>query len=126
MGTSRQITEGQLEQAKSDRDLRAKALEGKGIGKDKFHRDPQWRSLDAKVRQIVGRLRHITEVETVDEDLKKSKEDRLAARAARRVERKASRSAAKKPKPEKGAKAEKGKGEKAPKKEKAPKEKKEA
>jgi hypothetical protein len=110
MGTSRQITEGQLEQAKSDRDLRAKALEGKGIGKDKFHRDPQWRSLDAKVRQIVGRLRHITEVETVDEDLKKSKEDRLAARAARRVERKASR----KTQARKGGESRKRQGRKSP------------
>lgn len=126
MGTSRQITEGQLQQAKADLEVRAKALEGKGIAKDKFHRDPQWRSLDAKVRQIAGRLRHMTEVETVDAELKKSKEERIAGRAAKRAERKASRVAARKPKPEKSAKAEKPKGEKAPRKEKAPKEKKEA
>jgi hypothetical protein len=122
MGTSRQITEGQLQQAKSDLEARAKALEGKGIAKEKHRRDPQWRSLDAKVRQITGRLRHITEVETIDSELKKSKEDSVARRAARRAERKAARTAAKKP--EKSAKAEKPKGEKAPKKEKAPKDKK--
>lgn len=125
MGSSRQITESQLDRAKAALAVRVKALEGQGIDKAKFKNDPQWRKLDARVRQIGARLRKVAEIETVNAEIAKLKEERIARIAAEKAERK-SGAAGKKAKPEK----EKGKGEaKAGKKdkdkEKAPKKEKE-
>lgn len=131
MGTSRHITESQLDRAKAALAVRVKALEGKGVAPEKFRNDPQWRKLDARVRQIGARLRKVAQIETNNAEVAKLKEERLARIAAEIAERKAG-PAAKKPKPEK--EKEKGKGEakgakkdkekekeKAPKKEKAEK-----
>jgi len=131
MGTSRQITESQLDRAKAALAVRVKVLEGKGVDPDKFRNDPHWRKLDARVRQIGARLRKLAEIETVNAEVTKHKEERLARIAAEIAERKAG-AAGKKAKPEKekekgkgeakGAKKEKEKDkEKAPKKEKAEK-----
>ncbi|HEY3969734.1 MAG TPA: hypothetical protein VGM05_34635 [Planctomycetaceae bacterium] len=116
MGTSRKITESQLERAKSALAGRVTALTEKKVEKKKFKHDPVWRKLDARVRQIAARLRKVAEVETNNADVIKHKEDRIARVAAEKAELKAS--GGKKAKPEK----EKGKGDaKAAKKEKAPK-----
>jgi hypothetical protein len=117
MGTSRRITESQLERAKAALAVRAKALSDKQVEKKKFKNDPVWRKLDARVRQIAARLRKVAEIENNNAEVLKHKEERLARLAAEKAELKAA--GGKKPKPEK----EKTEA-KAAKKEKAPKEKK--
>ena len=120
MGTSRRITESQLERAKAALAARVKALEEKGVEKKDFSTDPTWRKLDARVRQINMRLRTVATIETNNAEVEKLKVERLARRAAEKAEHRAG--AGKKAKPEK--EKEKGKGEaKAAKKEKPPKEK---
>jgi hypothetical protein len=114
MGTSRRITESQLDRAKAELAVRVKALQEKGVESKLFKRDPHWRMLDAQVRQISARLRKIAEVETVNEEVAKLKVERLARIAAEKAERKAG-TAGKKAKPEKEKGAAKGKKEKAPK-----------
>ncbi|HEY2252399.1 MAG TPA: hypothetical protein VGH74_15105 [Planctomycetaceae bacterium] len=115
MGTSRKITETQLDHAKAALAVRVKTLQGKNVEPKKFKADPQWRNLDARVRQIAGRLRTLTDIEAVTADVARLKEERLVRIAAEKAERKAA--GGKKPKPEK----EKGKDAKAAKKEKGPK-----
>ena len=114
MGTSRRITESQLDRAKAELAVRVKALQEKGIDSKKFKSDPHWRKLDAHVRQIGARLRKIAEVETINEEVAKLKVERLARVAAEKADRKTG-AAGKKAKPEKEKAAAKGKKEKAPK-----------
>ena len=126
MGSSRQITESQLERAKAALAVRVKALEENGLERKAFKTDPHWRRLDARLRQINMRLRRLAEVETNNAEIEKLRGERLARVAAEKADRKAG-AAGKKPKPEKEkgeAKAAKKDKDKAPK-EKAPKEKKE-
>jgi hypothetical protein len=119
MGTSRQITESQLERAKSALAARAKALSDQQVEAKKFKTDPVWRKLDARVRQIAARLRRVSEIESNNAAVIKHKEERVAQAALEKAALKAS--GGKKPKPEK----EKAKGDsKAAKKEKGAKEKK--
>jgi hypothetical protein len=119
MGTSRQITESQLERAKTALAARAKALSDKQVEEKKFKHDPVWRLLDARVRQIAARLRKVAEIETNNANVLKHKEERIAQAAAEKAELKAA--GGKKSKPE----MEKPKGDaKAAKKDKGPKEKK--
>jgi hypothetical protein len=116
MGTSRQITESQLGQAKAALAVRVKALQDKQLEPQQFKTDPQWRRLDARVRQISRRLRKLAEVDSINADVLRLREERLVRIAAEKAERKAA--GGKKAKPEK----EKGKGDaKAAKKDKAPK-----
>lgn len=116
MGTSRRITETQLQHAKAALAVRTKALTEKKIEAKKFNTDPQWRRLNARVRQINARLRKIGEVETNNAEVARLKAERDARIAAEKAEHKSR----KKAKPEK----EKGKGEaKAAKKDKPPKDK---
>ena len=116
MGTSRQITETQLGNAKAALAVRVKALQDKQVDPKKFKSDPQWRKLEARVRQIARRLRTVASVEAVNADVLRLREERLARITAEKAERKAA--GGKKAKPEK----EKGKGDaKAAKKDKAPK-----
>ena len=117
MGTSRRITESQLERAKAALAVRVMALKEKGLEAKKFKSDPQWRHLDANVRQISARLRKVAEIEANNEEVAKLKVERVARVAAEKAERKAG-TGGKKGKPEK----EKGEA-KAPKKEKPPKDK---
>ena len=121
MGTSRRITESQLERAKAALAVRVKALHDKKVDAKKFKTDPQWRMLDARVRQINARLRTVAEGEAINAQAAQHKIDRLARIASEKAERKAG-AAGKKAKPEK----EKGKTDaKAAKKEKPPKKEKE-
>jgi|SRR5579872_1868383 len=116
MGTSRKITESQLDRAKAALGERVKALQGKQMDSKKFKTDPQWRKLDARVRQIAMRLRKLAEVESVNADVIRLREERVARIAAEKAERKSA--GGKKAKPEK----DKGKGDsKAAKKDKGPK-----
>jgi hypothetical protein len=132
MGTSRRITESQLERAKADLAVRVKALQEKGVDSKKYKTDPQWRNLDAHVRQINMRLRKIAEVEANNDAVAKLKVERLARIAAEKADMRAG-ATGKKAKPEKAKGDVKSKKEKPPKeksagappKEKAPKEKKE-
>lgn len=103
MGTSRKITETQLEKAKAALAVRVKALKEKGVDGKKFKHDPKWRQLDGKVRQISARLVKVGEVESQNEDLIRHKEERQAQLAAKKAEKKA------------GVKKEKEKDEKKPK-----------
>jgi hypothetical protein len=89
MGTSRQITERQLKLAKEAVATRVKALQEKGLNADAFGDDPAWRHLDARFRQVNSRLRKIAEVEAVEVDLAKRKEERIAQQAQEKAERKA-------------------------------------
>src|SRR6266852_4423461 len=121
MGTSRLITESQLDRAKAALAVRVKALQDKGVEAKVFKSDPVWRKLDGRVRQISRRLRKIAEVEHNNEETERLKKERAVRIAAEKAERKAG-AAGKKTKPEK----EKGKGEaKDAKKEKDPKKDKE-
>src|SRR5689334_746086 len=52
MGTSRRITESQLERAKAALAAHVKVLQEAGVEKKDFPSDPRWRKLDARVRQI--------------------------------------------------------------------------
>jgi hypothetical protein len=115
MGTSRKITETQLDHAKAALAVRVKTLQGKQVEPKKFKTDPQWRKLDARVRQIAMRLRTLANVEAVTADVARLREERIVRIAAEKAERKAT--GGKKAKPEK----EKGKGDAKAKKEKAPK-----
>ena len=62
MGTSRQITETQLEKAKAALAVRVAALKAQGVEAKSFKRDPKWRELDGKVRQINARLGKVGEL----------------------------------------------------------------
>jgi hypothetical protein len=115
MGTSRKITESQLDHAKAALAVRVKALQGKQVEQKKFKTDPQWRKLDARVRQIARRLGALAGVEANNAEVSRLKEERIVRIAAEKAERKAA--GGKKAKPEK----EKGKGDAKAKKEKAPK-----
>ena len=120
MGTSRKITESQLGHAKSALAVRVKALHDKQVDPKKFKTDPQWRKLDAWVRQINRRLRKLADVESVNANVVRLREERIVRVAAEKAEHKAA--GGKKAKPEKEKEKGKGKGEaKAAKKEKAPK-----
>jgi hypothetical protein len=119
MGIDRQVTESQLANARRALEARVAALKTKGVELRQFKRDPVWRNLDAKVRQILGRLHRVGEAENLNAELARLKEENAQRRAAKKAEKKR----AKKAKPEKEkakapAKAA-GKKEKAPKKEKA-------
>lgn len=120
MGTSRRITESQMERAQAALAVRVKALKEKGVEAKKFKSDPAWRKLDARVRQIRMRLRVLTEVETNNAEVVRLKAERVVRTAAEKAERKAN--AGKKAKPDKDEKKPKGEA-KAAKKEKPPKEK---
>ncbi|RPI76885.1 MAG: hypothetical protein EHM42_14380 [Planctomycetaceae bacterium] len=89
MGTSRKITETQLEKAKSALTVRVEALKAKGVEGKKFKRDPKWRELDSKVRQINARLAKVGEIEVQNEELLRHKEERQAQLAAKKAEKKA-------------------------------------
>lgn len=98
MGTSREITEAQLQDAKAALQVRVAAMQQAGQEKANFDRDPVWRKLQSRVRQIQTRLRAITEVEVVSAELAQRKIDNDARKAAEAAERK---SGVKKAKPEK-------------------------
>jgi len=115
---NRQVAESQLANARRAAEARAAVLKSKGVEPRHFKRDPVWRRLDARVRQIQGRLRRVAEAENLNAELLRLKEENAQRRAAERAERKAARKA--KPEKEKAktpAKAS-GKKDKAPKKEK--------
>jgi hypothetical protein len=116
MGTSRKITETQLDHAKAALAVRVKKLQDKQVEPKKFKTDPQWRMLDARVRQIAMRLRTLSGVESNNSEVARLKEERIVRIAAEKAERKAS--GGKKAKPEKGKADAKVKKDKAPKKEK--------
>ena len=99
MGTSRKITESQLERAQSALAARAKALSEKKIDSKKYKTDPVYRNLDAKVRQIRSRIKKIAEVENNNIEVAKHKLERQSQAAAEKAERKAA--GGKKPKAEK-------------------------
>src|SRR5262245_65992639 len=88
MGSSRQITESQLERAQADLAVRVKALTDQGIEAGTFKRDPLWRRLDGRVRQISMRLRKVAEVEANNETVARLKVERAARIAAEKAERK--------------------------------------
>ncbi len=121
MGTSRKITETQLDRAKAALAVRVKKLQDKQVEPKKFKNDPQWRRLDAKVRQIAMRLRTVADIEAVTADVARLKEERIARIATEKAERKAAGGKKAKPEKEKGkdAKAAKKDKDKGAKKEKA-------
>lgn len=119
MGTSRKITETQLDHAKAALAVRVKKLQGKQVEPKQFKTDPQWRNLDARVRQIAMRLRTLTDVEAVTADVARLREERIVRIAAEKAERKAAGGKKAKPEKEKGKGDAKAKKDKAPKKEKA-------
>ena len=86
MGTSRKVTETQLDKAKAALAARVTA---KGVDAKGLKNDPKWRLLDGKVRQIAGRIRKIAELEAVEADLARHKIERQAQVAAKKAEKKA-------------------------------------
>lgn len=82
MGTSRQITESQLTEARHALKLRSEKLAADGIEPDKMKRDPKWRHLSAQARKIVGRLKKLSEVEALDAELAQRRAEKLAGEPA--------------------------------------------
>lgn len=122
MGTSRKITERQIADAKAKLDSRGQELQSQGVSAEQLSRDPIWRKLDAKNRQINGRLRRVAEIETQNTELLKLKSEKAAQKAAEKTakpEKKPAASEGKAPKEKaaKGAPKPKAKPEKAEKKE---------
>lgn len=89
MGTSRKVTETQLDKAKAALAARVAALKAKGVDAKGLKNDPKWRLLDGKVRQIAGRIRKIAELEAVEADLAQHRIERQAQLAAKKAEKKA-------------------------------------
>lgn len=89
MGTSRKVTETQLDKAKAALAARVSALKAKGVEAKGLKNDPKWRLLDGKVRQIAGRIRKIAELEAVEADLAQHRIERQAQLAAKKAEKKA-------------------------------------
>ncbi|HVW03079.1 MAG TPA: hypothetical protein VHB77_22150 [Planctomycetaceae bacterium] len=115
MGTSREITERQLQDAKAAVQRRVAALEKSGVDREGCERDPQWRRLDAHARQVNARLRKIRQVESLDAELARLKQEKAAAAEAEAAA--PAKEEAPKKKKEKAPKA--AKGADAPKKQKS-------
>ena len=103
MAASRENTERQLELAKNAVSARVQALQAKGIAPEKYDDDPAWRRLDAKYRQIHGRLRHVKEVQSLEAEVQERKTERLAQMAEHKAAKKVKKAAAAKA-PEKAEK----------------------
>lgn len=88
MGTNRTTTTRQLESAKEALKSRVATLKQAGSESKDFDRDPQWRNLNARVRQINSRLRAITEVETNNAAIEQLRVDNLAKRAEKKAAKK--------------------------------------
>lgn len=123
MGTPRKTTERQFKDAADALAAHVKLLSGKGIDAKQLDRDPVWRKLDSRVRQIRMRLRTISTAEALNAEVAQRKTDNIARIAAEKAERKASagkpKAAKEKPVKEKEAKAKKEKAPAKPKKEAA-------
>ena len=82
MGTSRAVTERQLEEAKHVLKLHATKLQQEGIEGAACKRNPKWRELDATVRQLSSRLRVVAKGEALNVEVAKLKADKLAGLTA--------------------------------------------
>ena len=82
MGTSRKITESQLKDAKAAVQRRVAVLEKTGISGEALQRDPQWRRLDAHARQVNSRLRKLRELDALEVELARLKQEKAAAAEA--------------------------------------------
>jgi uncharacterized membrane protein len=82
MGTSRKITESQYQDARAAVQRRVAVLEKSGVSGDGLQRDPQWRRLDAHARQINSRLRKLRELDALEADLARLKQEKAAAAEA--------------------------------------------
>jgi len=78
MGTSRETTERQLQDAKTALAQFTAALKEEGVTGAALKRNPKWRHLDAKARQLSGRLRRIGEIEALNEEVASRKAAKLA------------------------------------------------
>ncbi|MDA0835992.1 MAG: hypothetical protein O2955_20035 [Planctomycetota bacterium] len=103
--TRKTSLERELEIAKLKLNEWVKTLDAKGLETAAHRRDAVWRSLNAKCRQLKGRLRAVAGIEANDAEVARLKAEKLAAAAE----------SVKAPKPEKAEKAGKAKA-KAPKK----------
>jgi hypothetical protein len=107
MGTSRKLTERQIADSNVALDSRVEELQSQGVTAEKLKRDPIWRKLNAKNRQINGRLRRVTEIEVQNANLITLKAEHAAKKAAEKVakpEKKAAAPASGKPTKDKAAK----------------------
>jgi hypothetical protein len=107
MGTSRKLTERQIADSKVALDSRVEELQSRGVSADKLKRDPIWRKLNAKNRQINGRLRRVTEIEVQNANLITMKVEHAAKKAAEKAakpEKKAAAPASGKPAKDKSVK----------------------
>ncbi|MBI5759516.1 MAG: hypothetical protein HZA46_13430 [Planctomycetales bacterium] len=112
MGTSRKLTERQIADSKGALDSRVEELQSQGVTAEKLKRDPIWRKLNAKNRQLNGRLRRVTEIEVQNANLITMKAEHAAKKAAEKAakpEKKAAAPAAGKPAKDKAAKPAKSK-----------------
>ena len=85
MGTSRSLTERQLQEAKQALTAHASTLEADGVARAQMKRNPRWRHLDAKARQISQRLKRIGATEALNAEVIRLREAKLAAAAAEAV-----------------------------------------
>jgi hypothetical protein len=95
MGTSRELTERQLELARQRLSDYTNRLKSEGVAEKSFSRDPAYRALRSKVKQVAARIERLGEVEALDAELNAQRPNRLAERAERRAARAAARKAAK-------------------------------
>lgn len=79
MGTPRNITENQLKNLKSDRDVHASKLKAAGKSDDDLALDTKWRKLNGDVRQVESRLRQIAVIEAREAAVAQAKADKIAA-----------------------------------------------
>jgi hypothetical protein len=81
MGLDRGILERQLKLASAELLGCEGTLEAKGITGDARKRNPTWRSLNAKCRQIKRRLRSVEALEKLDEELQQRKAEKASVGA---------------------------------------------
>lgn len=86
MGTPRTTTERQLELARVALSNQTAVLQKKGIAAADHRKDPKWRELNSKVRQIAARVRTIDAAAALSATVAKTKEERDAAFEAAKAE----------------------------------------
>jgi hypothetical protein len=87
MGTPRATTERQLSAAKAALEERARQLKTLGKAEGQFSRDPVYRQLASKVKQVGKRLTTIAALEAQNAELEKAAAEKREAKIAEKAQR---------------------------------------
>lgn len=82
MGMKRDNLEWQLDRAKTELSAFEKELDQKGIAAETRSRNPKWRNLNSRCRQLRNRLNAVSTVEANNADLLQRKEAQSTEAAA--------------------------------------------